>query len=304
MNISQEAKTVRDRLLLRAEFLAKIRDFFQKRQVLEVTTPLLLSTTNPAPYLHSFNCDGLYLQTSPEFAMKELLANGSGDVYQICKAFRQGEIGSLHNPEFTILEWYRIDFNHHDLMDEVEELLNFTIGCPKAQRCSYLRVCEEFLAINPHTVTLKQLKQLVRKNDLLISGLDDDIATWMQLIFTHLIEPKLDTGSPIFIYDFPASQAMLARIHGNKIKLASRFEVYYRGVELANGFHELNDPQEQRQRFNCDLAKRRQLGLPSIPPAEKFLAALSKLPNCSGVAIGVDRLLLLAIGASSLDEVL
>lgn len=290
--------------MLRAKILTKIRSFFALHQVLEVETPLLLPATNPAPHLDSFNCDNLYLQTSPEFAMKRLLAAASGDIYQLCKAFRKEEAGRLHNPEFTILEWYRINFDHHDLMDEVDDLLTLVAGFSRAIRYTYHEICEKVLDFNPHQITLKQLKQVAKKNDLLIPGVENNLDSWLQLLFTHLIEPKLNTNAPVFIYDFPASQAMLARIRNEKFKVASRFEVYYQGVELANGFHELDDPKEQRRRFNYDLARRRKLNLPPLTLDEKFLTALSNLPNCSGVALGIDRLLLLIDKATSLDEVL
>jgi len=272
--------------------------------VIEVETPLLLPTTNPTPYLNNFSCNDLYLQTSPEFAMKRLLAGGGGDIYQICKAFRKDELGRLHNPEFTILEWYRLNFDHHDLMDEMDEFLIYTINTKKAKRFTYAKICEKFLKINPHKCTIKQLKLLAKKNNLSVSSLENDIDLWLQLLFTHLIEPKLNSEQPFFIYDFPATQAMLAKVRPGKIKISSRFEVYYKGVELANGFHELNDPKEQRQRFNDDLAKRKKLNLPKIPLDEKLLTTLAKLPNCSGVALGIDRLLLLACNATSIDEIL
>lgn len=291
-------------MLLRAKLLAKIREFFARRNVLEVETPLLLPTTNPTPYLNNFCCDELYLQSSPEFAMKRLLAAGSSDIYQICKAFRKEEKGRLHNPEFTILEWYRINFNHHDLMDEIEELLIYITNSPKAKRYTYEEIYKKILKINPYQTTLKKLRQLAEVNNLRISGLDDDPDTWLQLLFTHLIEPKLNTKYPFFIYDFPASQAMLARVRKEKTKIASRFEVYYQGLELANGFHELKDFTEQRNRFDKDLAKRKELNLPLVPIDEKFLASLPNLPNCAGVALGIDRLLLLIAKSSSLDEIL
>ncbi len=305
MSIYQGENKIRTRLLLRAKILAKVRDFFAKRGILEVETPLLCKATNPAPYLSNFYCDNLYLQTSPEFAMKKLLAAGSGDIYQICKAFRKEEFGRLHNPEFTMLEWYRINFDHHDLMDEVEELLKYTINSSKASRYSYQEICEKYLKLNPHKITVKKLKQLAKENDLLVAGISDDRDTWLQLLFTHLVEPNLGIKQPVFIYDFPASQAMLAKIrHHGKIKVASRFEVYYRGIELANGFHELSNPREQLRRFNLDVKKRCELNLPKIEIDYDFLAILSKIPRCSGVAVGFDRLLLLAAKTTSLNEIL
>jgi lysyl-tRNA synthetase class 2 len=299
-----EENKIKEKLHLRAVIIAKIRDFFAKRNVIEVETPLLSHSTNPAPHLNSFSFNDLYLQTSPEFAMKRLLAAGSGDIYQICKAFRKDEIGRLHNPEFTILEWYRIGFNHHDLMDEVNDFLKLIINAPEAQRFTYQEIFEIFLKNNPHTSSVGQLKSIAKKNNLSISGLSDDYDTWLQLLFTHLIEPELGLECPVFIYDFPESQAMLARVHGERSRVASRFEVYFKGIELANGFHELNDAQEQRKRFMLDATKRQGLNLPPIPLDENFLAALSNLPDCAGVALGIDRLLLLAVDASLLNDVL
>ncbi|MEI8054433.1 MAG: EF-P lysine aminoacylase EpmA [bacterium] len=289
---------------LRAKTLAKIRDFFVTRNVIEVETPLLSHSTNPAPYLNSFCLNDLYLQTSPEFAMKRLLAAGSGDIYQICKAFRENELGRLHNPEFTILEWYRIGFDHHDLMDEVSDFLKVIINAAESKRFTYREIFIEFLKINPHESNIAQLKTVAQDNNLSVSVLSDDYDVWLQLLFTHLIEPKLGQESPVFIYDFPVSQAMLANVRSEGPPVASRFEVYFKGVELANGFHELSDAKEQRKRFLRDLAKRRELNLSQVPLDENFLLALLNLPDCSGVALGVDRLLLLAANASSLNETL
>lgn len=289
---------------LRAKTLAKIRAFFAARNIIEVETPLLSHATNPAPHLNSFSFDSLYLQTSPEFAMKRLLASGSGDIYQICKAFRKDEIGRLHNPEFTILEWYRIGFNHHDLMDEVNEFLKLIINAPKSQRLTYAKIFAYFLKIDPHEVAIEQLKTIAQNNNLFVPDLPDEPNSWLQLLFSHLIEPKLGLEQPIFIYDFPAPQAMLAKVRAGTPKVASRFEVYFKGIELANGFHELNDAQEQQKRFTEDLAKRQKLNLPQIPLDKNFLAILPHLPECSGVALGIDRLLLLATNTDALDEVL
>lgn len=289
---------------LRAKILAKIRSFFAARSVTEVETPLLSHSTNPAPHLNSFCLGDLYLQTSPEFAMKRLLARGSGDIYQVCKAFRADEIGRIHNPEFTILEWYRIGFDHHKLMDEMDEFLKLTINTNKSQRFTYQEIFTEVLKINPHIATTEELKMVAQSSDLAVSNLPDDTDSWLQLLFTHLIEPKLGQEFPVFIYDFPVSQAMLARVRDEQPKVASRFEVYFKGVELANGFHELSDATEQRKRFLHDLAERQKLNLPPIPLDENFLLALPNLPDCSGVALGIDRLLLLAAKATTLNEIL
>ena len=288
---------------LRAKTLAKIRAFFAKRNIVEVETPLLSHATNPSPHLNSFNVNDLYLQTSPEFAMKRLLAAGSGDIYQICKAFRQGELGRLHNPEFTILEWYRVGFNHHDLMAEVDEFLQTISNTLPAKQFTYAKIFTDFCHINPHTASIKQLKAIAQ-DSLSIINLPKQQDEWLQLLFTHLIEPQLGFEHPVFIYDFPPAQAMLAKIRPENPRVASRFEVYYKGIELFNGFHELNDCHEQRKRLAQDLTQRQQLNLPAVPLDQNFLAALPNLPDCSGVACGIDRLLLLISATTSLNEVL
>lgn len=298
--------TTNTTLQLRAQILAKIRAFFTRRNVLEVETPLLSHSTNPALHLHSFvttyQTQNLYLQTSPEFAMKRLLASGSGDIYQICKACRDGEQGRLHNPEFTILEWYRVNFNHHQLMDEMEQFLHFVLNTAPAQRITYRELFLQHLNVDPFGET-NELKKVA-----LAKRLDDNLATdhdtWLQLLLTHFIEPNLGQKQPVFVYDFPASQAMLAKINSDNPKIAERFEVYFKGIELANGFHELNDPKEQRQRFEEENKKRVQLNLPIIPLDENFLEALSHLPPCAGVAVGIDRLIMLMTQVNSLAKVI
>ena len=304
MNIFPVANRLSELLELRAKVYGKIRNFFAEHNVLEVETPLLLPGTNPAPYLDSFVCDGLYLQTSPEMGMKSLLALGSGDIYQLCKAFRKNEWGRLHHPEFTILEWYRLNFDHHKLMDEVEELIRLLLKTTTAARYPYEEVYKKFIGLNPHATSLEELKFVAQKNELTVTGLEDDQDTWTQLLFTTLVEPNLEQNRPIFIYDFPAAQAMLARTHPDKPEMASRFELYYRGIELANGFHELNNLAEQLKRFNNDLARRQALGIPPVDLNPQFISLLSQLPDCSGVALGIDRLILLSSHCQSLDEII
>lgn len=295
----------RTTLQLRAQIFAKIRAFFTRRNVLEVETPLLSHSTNPAPHLHSFittyQKKNLYLQTSPEFAMKRLLAAGSGDIYQICKAFRDGEEGRLHNPEFTLLEWYRINFNHHQLMDEMEQFLHFLLNTPTAERITYRELFLQHLNVDPFGATANLKQTAIAKG--LHANLTNDHDTWRQLLLTHFIEPNLGQKQPIFVYDFPAAQAMLAKINPDNPKVAARFEVYFKGIELANGFHELNDAKEQRERFEEENKKRAQLNLPLIPLDENFLASLEHLPPCAGVAVGIDRLIMLAAPTNSLAKV-
>lgn len=301
----------------RSQILAKIRDFFKKRDVLEVETPLLSHATVTDVHLQSFKTDyfstadssseSLYLQTSPEFAMKRLLAAGSGPIYQICKAFRnEGESGRFHNPEFTMLEWYRPGFDHKDLMDETDALLQEILQTSAAERYSYLDVFLRYTDLNPHTASIEDLKQ--RAIELKLPEIDPlSIKTkndWLHYFMGMIIEPQLGRNRPTFIYDFPSAQAALARIRQDNPPVAERFEVYINGIELANGFHELTDPAEQEKRFLQDLELRKQMNY-SLPPIDThFLAALKHgLPNCAGIALGIDRLMLIAMTAKSIAEV-
>jgi lysyl-tRNA synthetase class 2 len=303
-----------DALRLRAEILAKIRAFFAEREVLEVETPLLASAPVTDLHLHALSCryrgpgadEGreLFLQTSPEFAMKRLLAAGSGSIYQICRAVRDGEAGRRHNPEFTILEWYRPGWDHHRLMNEVDELLAETLGCRTGERLSYAEVFERYAEIDVFAETDEALR--LRVGELGVDDVEglrrDDL---LDLVLTHVIEPKLGHCQPTFIHDYPATQASLARVRDGDPPLAERFEVFAEGVELANGYHELVDPAEQRRRFESDLEARRSRGLPEVPIDERLLAALEHgLLDCAGVALGVDRLLMVAAGTRDLSDVL
>lgn len=297
----------REDLQARALILKKIRDFFASRDVIEVDTPLLCSTVNTDPYIQAFSCEGnsrtQYLQTSPEFAMKRLLASGSGSIYQICKAFRQDPSARLHNPEFTILEWYRLGFDHHQLMDEVAELLQVILSVSHVQRISYQTLFVTYAGFDPFIASLEEIQECAKKQ---VNMVADDLTRddWLDIVMTHIIEPQL-VGQFIFVYDFPPSQAALSRIRPGAMPVAERFELYGHGIELANGFHELTDAKEQHERFLQDNQKRARLGLPQLPIDEDLLAALrSGLPPCAGVALGVDRLVMLALGAKSLAEVI
>ncbi len=298
----------------RAELLAAIRSFFAERGVLEVDTPLLAAAPVTDPHLASLGSRvdlpggsrHLFLQTSPEFAMKRLLAAGSGPIYQLAKAFRDGELGSVHNPEFTMLEWYRPGFDHHALMDEMEAFLAATLGSLPAERRAYGALFAERLGVDPHAASPTDLARVAAEQGIEVSGFEDaDRDTWLDLLMSHALEPGLGRGRPTFVYDYPASQAALARLRPGPPPVAERFEVYLEGVELANGFHELSDAVEQRARFEADNRRRRAEGLPPMPIDERLLAALdSGLPDCAGVALGVDRLAMLACGATRLAEVL
>ena len=301
----------------RAEVLAAIRRFFAERDVLEVETPLLAAAPVTDVHLESVSCTldiagderTLFLQTSPEFAMKRLLAAGSGAIYQIGRAVRAGERGRKHNPEFTMLEWYRPGFDHHRLMHEVDELMQRILGTPAAEKLSYRDAFLRHVGVDPHRADAAELENVAK--DAGLDGFDSfDRDDWLHLLGSHLVEPHLGKSADgetraTLLYDYPASQAALARVDAAKDPaVAERFELYVDGVELANGFHELDDAKEQRRRFEQDLEERRRRGLPDVPIDERLLAALEAgLPACAGVALGVDRLVMLAADARSIDEV-
>lgn len=308
-------------LRLRAELLARIRAFFAAREVLEVETPALSAAAITDPHLTSFRTvysgpgprhgRTLYLHTSPEFPMKRLLAAGSGCIYQIARVFRDGEAGRRHNPEFTLLEWYRVSFDHHRLMHEVTELVTALLAgqlpLDEPERLRYGELFQHHLNLDPHRVNVAELAACAEARNVSIPpGMPtDDPDPWLDLLLTHCIEPELGQGRLTFVYDYPASQAALARLRPGDPPVGERFELYINGLELANGFHELGDPGEQRRRFELENAARRTLGLPVMPIDEHLLAALeSGLPDCAGVALGFDRLLMLAAGKKSLAEVL
>lgn len=308
-------------LKLRARLLEEIRAFFSGRGVLEVETPILSAAAVTDPMLASFatrytgplfpHGQTLYLHTSPEFPMKRLLAAGSGSIYQICKVFRDGESGRRHNPEFTLLEWYRVGFDHHQLMAETAALIADALAENRAleapEKLTYAHAFERHCGINPHTADRAALAAVVKAKAIPVhtDPEREEVDTLRDLLLTHVIEPQLGRGRVTLLYDYPASQAALARIRPDTPPVAERFEAYLDGIELANGFHELRDATEQRARFARDLATRKQQGLPAVPMDERLLAALKHgLPECSGVALGFDRLVMLAAGATSIQDVL
>lgn len=299
----------------RARLNADIRSFFSARGVLEVETPLLCSATATDLHLASFTVNDLsapvgaekYLQTSPEFAMKRLLAAGSGPVYQLGKAFRAGDLGARHNPEFTMLEWYRPGFSLAQLMDETEALLALVLGSPRCERTTYRALFEQRFAVNPHAADTDSLRALAARETSIADTAGLDGPACLDLLFAMAIEPQLGHERPLFVFDFPAAQAALAqvRVNADGDGVAARCEVYVRGMELANGYDELRDAAEQQRRFAADNDARHERGLTRVLPDGKFLAALAHgLPPCAGIALGVDRLLMLRTGAKSLDEVL
>lgn len=300
----------------RARILQGIRAFFAQRGVLEVETPALSAAALTDPAIDSLvtrytgpgHADGLalYLHTSPEFAMKRLLAAGSGPIYQICKVFRQGEAGRRHNPEFTMLEWYRPGFDHHRLMAEVEALVAPILGVTVvAERVSYREAFLRHAGIDPLSASIDELRGCAERLGISHFDAGEVRDTWLDLILSHAVEPHLGMEGLCFLTDYPASQAALARLNPDNPVVAERFELYFRGVELANGFHELGDSGEQCRRFEAELTERAMRGMVTPPMDERLLAALEAgLPECAGVALGVDRLVMLALGAESLDEVI
>lgn len=292
----------------RAALLATVRHFFDRRDVLEVETPLLCESTVTDPHVEAFTVQDsgteLFLQTSPEYAMKRLLAQGSGSIYQICKSFRQGEQGPRHSSEFTMLEWYRPGFDHHQLMAEVSELVVEALGTLPSQKFTYRQLFEKFLAIDPHMASEDELR-LLTKSRLDLNFDEGSRDTWLDILLTGLIEPNLEGLT--FVYDYPASQAALAKIDTDEegIPVGRRFELYVNSIELANGYFELCDHNEQRLRFQEDNHQRRLLGKEPKQLDEQFMAALEfGLPECSGVALGLDRLLMIQTGVENINEVI
>ena len=304
----------------RAKVLSLIRAFFLARNVIEVETPLLSSTTitdqHLDPFITQFNYSAdshcseatlLYAQTSPEFAMKRLLASGYGSCYQICKALRHEQQGRYHNPEFTMLEWYRLGYNHFELMDEVEELLQLILSCPKPEKISYQKLFISKVDVDPLNTSRSGLINVIKHSGKLSDWLEreESIDTLLQFIMAELIEPNIGIHAPCFVYDFPASQASLAKISTKDPRVAERFECYFKGIELANGFHELTDAEQQKQRFINDNEIRQQLDMEKRAIDERFISALEYgLPACSGVALGIDRLIMLALSAEKIDDVI
>jgi len=305
----------------RALIIQTIRQFFITRNLLEVETPVLSQAGVTDIHLFCFKTHfigpeispekqalsgvPLYMQTSPEFHMKRLLAAGSGSIFQISKAFRNEESGRFHNPEFTLLEWYQVDFDHFQLMHEMDQLLQLVLNCGQAKRITYQQAFMDLLNIDPLSASIEMLKASgkdLNLGDVLANETDFD--TILQLLFSFAIEPVIANESPCFVYNFPASQAALARISPDDDRVAERFEVYYQGIELANGFHELSDGAEQLKRFENDNLLRKQNNLPEMPIDKRFIASLDNLPDCAGVALGIDRLIMLATEQKHIDNVI
>ncbi|GAA5524371.1 elongation factor P--(R)-beta-lysine ligase [Microbulbifer aestuariivivens] len=293
----------------RAALLAQIRRFFAERNVLEAEVPTLSRRATSDPHIDSITalCTGepAYLATSPEFGLKRLLAAGFGDCYYLGKAFREGEAGGRHNPEFTMLEWYRVGWDDHRLMSEVGELLSLVLGIADIQLLSYRELFLQHLQLDPHTASDEALGDCTRQ-EVELSFAPASRDECLDLLMSHRLEPAMGPGITL-LYDFPASQAALARVteDASGTPVARRFEAYVAGLELANGYWELTDAEEQRRRFEADHRYRAAHKLHVYPFEERLVAALEAgLPECAGVAMGVDRLLMLAGGYRRIEEVI
>jgi lysine--tRNA ligase-like protein genX len=301
-------------LLTRAKLLAEIRRFFTDRGLLEVETPVLSEFGVTDVHLATFSTEfispfgeqskTLWLSTSPEYHMKRLLAAGSGPIFQIGKVFRNEEAGNRHNPEFTMLEWYRPHFDMYRLINEVDDLLQQILECPPAESMSYQFAFQQYVGLDPLSADLSELVEKAEKHQL-IGAENESRDTLLQFLFSTVVEPQIGQEAPVVVYHFPASQAALAQISSEDLRVAERFEFYYKGLELANGFHELSDAREQLRRFQQDNLQREKMGLPVRAIDTRLLAALQAgIPNCSGVALGVDRLLMIAMGTESIKDVI
>ena len=311
-------------LLERALMLKNIRAFFDEKNVFEVETPLLSHSSTTDPHLDSlqskFRNDLCFLNTSPEYAMKRLLASWRKPIFQICKAFRDDELGVNHNPEFTLLEWYRPGYDMEQLMAELADLVSILCSAwgrggvskkPDFEMISYQQAFEDYVGINPHRATIPECHQAALVHNIEIpQGMgagDDNLNDWMDWLLTQLVLPQFQENSFTFLYDYPAAQCSLAKIATNdqQFLVAKRFELFFGEIELANGFHELTDAEEQLQRFKIENQVRRRDGKKRGVIDTRFIAALDYgLPECSGVAMGLDRLLMVLTETKHIERVI
>jgi len=302
-------------LQLRALIYTLIRSFFAERHVLEVETPILSASGNTDPNIESFHtlfsghvdagARERWLRTSPEYPLKRLLAAGVGDCYELGRVFRNGEAGGRHNPEFSMLEWYRVGWDHRRLMEETIILVEAALAT-RGRRAevvieNYRQFFIDELGIDPLHAPIDDLRALLEGQNIDPAGLTRD--DWLDLLITHRLQPAFPRDRITVIHDYPASQCALAKIRPAETPLAERFELYLGPYELANGYHELNDAAEQRARFERDNAVRRARGQREIPIDENLLAVLDAMPDCAGVALGVERLLMCLAGADAIAEV-
>jgi elongation factor P--(R)-beta-lysine ligase len=312
-----DRETLRDALALRARLYRLIREFFAERNVLEVETPILSSAANTDPNIESFvtrfgghvgaGSRERWLRTSSEFAQKRLLAAGIGDCYELGRVFRDGEAGRRHNPEFTMLEWYRVGWDHLRLIDETVELvraaLQLTGAHADVRQFTYRELFVETLVLDPFAASSAELRRAAAGLNVAGEGLARD--DWLDLLLTHRIQPGFPANRITVVRDYPPAQCALAKIRADDPPVAERFEIYLGTHELANGYHELTDAREQRARFERDNARRRERGLPELPIDARLLTALERgLPDCAGVALGIERLLMAMTGNDDIATVL
>jgi lysyl-tRNA synthetase class 2 len=308
----------------RSVILKKIRAFFDQRHFIEVETPLLSHDIVVDRYIQPISVsakevmgDGpalhdedprLWLQTSPEFGMKRLLAAGAQAIYQITKAFRSGERGRLHNPEFTMLEWYRVGDDLQKGMGLLAHFVTEVLHRKSVQRTTYQQVFEQTVGIDPHSISIEELRELCRSHGIETATFQSEEFNrdfWLNLILTHVIEKTLGVDQPTIVYDWPASQSALAIVRQVETPVAERFELYVDGMEIANGYHELLDPDELSHRNCINNQLRIKDGNRVLPEESKLIEAMHHgLPPCAGVALGIDRLVMLATGMKSINEVI
>lgn len=303
-------------LQFRARLNAWIRNFFADRNVLEVETPILSRAGNTEPNIESFTTTfsgpidagsrQRWLRTSPEYPLKRLLAGGIGDCYELGRVFRNGEAGRHHNPEFTMLEWYRVGWEPHRLIDETVALISGALALSSLQyvveSISYRSLFMRSLSMDPHAASIDELRDGLSDHGICADRLERD--DWLDLLMTHRIQPALPQDRITAVYDWPASQCALARIRHGDPPLAERFEIYVGSREVANGYHELNDAAEQRARFENDNRRRRERGMQEVPIDDALLAVLGRMPPCAGVALGIDRLLMCISGEDDMRRLL
>ena len=301
-------------LRIKSDYLKKIRSYLDNLGIIEVDTPLAYTHPVTDPHIDNFSIQtqsGIrYLQSSPEYAMKRLLSEDpSTNIYQICKAFRNDPKEKLHNHEFTLLEWYEININHKELMRKVENLIGFL--SPRLSidilYISYQNIFEEILSTNPHNINnIHEMKALMKQKKCEVHGFDFiSMSDCLDIIFNHYIQPWLKKQNMVFIFDYHRNQSCLAKILTmNRKKVAARFELFYKGIEIANGYYELNNKHEQLKRFQEDLFYRKKNRKQVYPIDYHLLDCLNKLPNCSGVAIGIERLIMCLEGYDNIHEII
>ncbi|QCI17376.1 elongation factor P--(R)-beta-lysine ligase [Buchnera aphidicola (Aphis helianthi)] len=304
-------------LIKRAEIIANIRLFFLEKKILEVETPFLSKSTvtdiNLTPFETNYfssesnlNALKLWLITSPEYHMKRLLAAKSGPIYQICHSFRNKEYGKYHNPEFTMLEWYQISYSMKKFINQIDFFFQKILKCEKSDKISYQKIFIKHLNIDPFSTNLSELYKISKKFDLEhLTYSENNLNTLIEILFTLIIEPILGKKRPIFIYHFPVEQASLAALNNKDNRIAERFEIFFKGIELGNGFYELTDYSENKKRLINNNKIRYKMNLPIQKIDNNFLNAIHHgLPSSSGVAIGIDRLIMIALEKKNINEVL